>query len=120
ELDLTRMKLRVKRPKSSPPLINSNLVFIIRIDNVKDLIFKKEYTIIEGNHMYKRAYSMLVFSPYALGEHNIFCIEVMRFLGPLKLNKPKAGVLHGKKQVFNDGGDTGNREDKINDLSSTK
>ncbi|CAG7905042.1 unnamed protein product [Brassica rapa] len=40
----------------------------------------------------------------------------MRFLGPLKLNKPKAGVLHGKKQVFNDGGDTGNREGKINDL----
>ncbi|CAF2208422.1 unnamed protein product [Brassica rapa] len=26
------MKLRVKRPKSSPPPINSNLVFIIRID----------------------------------------------------------------------------------------
>ncbi|WZZ07390.1 hypothetical protein YC2023_093311 [Brassica napus] len=25
------MKLRVKRPKSSPPPINSNLVFIIRI-----------------------------------------------------------------------------------------
>lgn len=42
--------------------------------------------------------------------------EVMRFLGPLKLNKPEAGVLHGKKQVFSDGGDTGNREDKINDL----
>lgn len=33
-------------------------------------------------------------------------------------NKPKAGVLHGKKQVFNDRGDTGNREDKTNDLIS--
>lgn len=42
--------------------------------------------------------------------------DVMRFLGPLKLNKPEAGVLHGKKQIFSDGGDTGDRQDKINDL----
>ncbi|KAJ4908985.1 60S ribosomal protein L7-1 [Raphanus sativus] len=180
EVDLIRMKQRVKRPKSSPPPINSNLVFIIRIQgkndmhpktkkvlnsmqlrstftgvfakatdglfqkllkvqpyvtygypsdkSVKDLIFKKGYTIIQGNPVPLTDNNII---EQALGEHEIFCIEdlvneisrvgvhfrqVMRFLGPLKLNKPEAGVLHGKKQVFSEGGDTGNREDKINDL----
>ncbi|XP_018442796.2 60S ribosomal protein L7-1 [Raphanus sativus] len=180
EIDLIRMKQRVKRPRASPPPVKSNLVFIIRIQgkndmhpktkkvlnsmqlrstftgvfakatdglfqkllkvqpyvtygypngkSVKDLIFKKGYTIIEGNPVPLTDNNII---EQALGEHGIFCIEdivneiarvgdhfreVMRFLGPLKLNKPEAGVLHGKKQVFSDGGDTGNREDKINDL----
>ncbi|XP_010472880.1 PREDICTED: 60S ribosomal protein L7-1 [Camelina sativa] len=181
EIDLIRMKQRVKRPKSSPQPVKSNLVFIIRIQggksdmhpkterilnnlqlrstftgvfaratdslfqkllkvqpyvtygypndkSVKDLIYKKGYTIIEGNPVPLTDNNII---EQALGEHKIFGIEdlvneiarvgdhfreVMRFLGPLKLNKPTAGVLNRKKQVFSEGGDTGNREDKINDL----
>ncbi|VVA95861.1 unnamed protein product [Arabis nemorensis] len=180
ELDLIRMKQRVKRPKSTPPPVKSNLVFIVRIQgkndmcpktkkilnslrlrstftgvfakatdglfekllkvqpyvtygypnekSVKDLIYKKGYTIIEGNPVPLTDNNII---EQALGEHKMFGIEdlvnevarvgdhfreVMRFLGPMKLNKPEAGVLHGKKQVFSEGGDTGNREDKINDL----
>jgi len=180
ELDLIRMKQRVKRPKATPPPIQSNLVFIIRIQggndmcsktkkvlnslrlrstftgvfakanaglfqkllkvqpyvtygypnekSVKDLIFKKGYTIIEEKPVPLTDNNII---EQALGEHEIYCLEdivneiarvgdhftdVMKFLGPLKLNKPEAGVLHGKKNVFSDGGDTGDRQDKINDL----
>jgi large subunit ribosomal protein L7e len=179
---MIRMKQRVKRPKSSPPPVKSDLVFIIRIQgkndmhpktkrilnnlqlksvftgvfakatdslfqkllkvqpyvtygypndkSVKDLIYKKGCTIIEGNPVPLTDNNII---EQALGEHKILGIEdlvneiarvgdhfreVMRFLGPLKLNKPVADVLHRKKQVFSEGGDTGNREDKINDLIS--
>ncbi|XP_076886358.1 large ribosomal subunit protein uL30z-like [Bidens hawaiensis] len=66
----------------------------------------------------------------ALGEHKIICIEdivneianvgphfkdVCSFLCPFSLNKPEK-ALQGKKKPFRDGGDSGNREDQINEL----
>ena len=66
----------------------------------------------------------------ALGKHGILCLEdivhevanggphfreILNFLGPFSLNKPKEG-LQGKRALFKDGGDTGNRENQINDL----
>jgi len=68
----------------------------------------------------------------ALGKYSILCLEdlvheitnvgphfkeINGFLGPFSLNKPKAG-LQGSKALFKDGGDAGNREDKINELIS--
>lgn len=41
--------------------------------------------------------------------------EVTRFLWPFELNKPADG-LRGSKTAYKDGGDTGNREDLINEL----
>lgn len=66
----------------------------------------------------------------ALGKHGILCIEdivheiatggprfkeVNSFLLPFKLNRPE-GALEGRKKCFKEGGDSGNREDHINDL----
>ncbi|KAJ6961676.1 hypothetical protein NC652_000576 [Populus alba x Populus x berolinensis] len=66
----------------------------------------------------------------ALGKHGIVCIEdivhevvnagphfkeISSFLGSFSLNKPKEGLM-GKKALYIDGGDTGNRENQINDL----
>ena len=66
----------------------------------------------------------------ALGKHGIVCLEdivhevanagphfkeIISFLGSFSLNKPKEGLL-GKKALYIDGGDTGNRENQINDL----
>lgn len=68
----------------------------------------------------------------ALGKHGIMCIddivheiatigphfkEVTSFLWPFALNKPEGG-FKGKKKLYKDGGDTGNRGDKINELIS--
>ena len=67
-----------------------------------------------------------------LGQHNILCIEdianeivnvgshfktVTNFLCPFKLNNPEKALL-GKKKRFDDGGDSGNRKDKINEFLS--
>ncbi|KAJ4958178.1 hypothetical protein NE237_025289 [Protea cynaroides] len=41
--------------------------------------------------------------------------EVVSFLCPFQLNKPKEG-LQGRKKLYNDGGDAGNREDHISEL----
>lgn len=75
---------------------------------------------------------MFAFGWQELGQHNILCIEdivsevanvgkhfrsVTNFLCPFNLNNPEK-ALHGKKKRFEDGGDSGNREDGINDLIS--
>lgn len=43
--------------------------------------------------------------------------EVSSFLCPFVLNNPEK-ALHGKKKRFEDGGDSGNRKDLINELIS--
>ncbi|KAK9938888.1 hypothetical protein M0R45_015602 [Rubus argutus] len=43
--------------------------------------------------------------------------EGVSFLWPFALNKPEVG-LKGVKALYKQGGDTGNREDKINELMS--
>lgn len=65
-----------------------------------------------------------------LGKHGILCIEdivhevanvgphfkeVTRFLWPFMLNKPVEG-LKGLKKTYEQGGESGNREDQINEL----
>lgn len=41
--------------------------------------------------------------------------EVTKFLRPFSLSNPDK-ALHGKKKRFEDGGDSGNRGDQINEL----
>ncbi|KAL8143000.1 hypothetical protein V2J09_016032 [Rumex salicifolius] len=67
----------------------------------------------------------------ALGKYDILCLEdiineiytvgpkfkeVASALWPFTLISPEDDVLQGKKNPFNKGGDTGNREDRINEL----
>ncbi|XP_010537881.1 PREDICTED: 60S ribosomal protein L7-1 [Tarenaya hassleriana] len=182
ELDLVRLKQRIKKPKSSPLKLKSHLLFIIRIQgkndmhpktkkvlyslglrsvftgvfakssdgllrkllkvlpyvtfgypnlkNVTELIYKKGYAKVDNNPV---PLTDNIIIEQALGRYGIISmedlvheiskvgphfVEVMKFLGPLKLSKPEGDCLHGRKQVFSEGGDSGNREDQINDLIS--
>ncbi|XP_062021624.1 large ribosomal subunit protein uL30z [Rosa rugosa] len=99
------------------------------LKNVKELIYKKGYAKI-GKQRVPLTDNNLI--EEALGKYNIICIEdivheiastgkyfkeAASFLWPFTLNKPEVG-LKGVKARYLDGGDTGNREDKINDLIS--
>jgi len=181
ELDLVRMKHRVKRAKPSSLTPTSKLLFVVRIQGKKDMhpqtiktlcklrlrkifhgvflkatagvleMLKKVEPFVtygypnlksvddlirkKGHGRIKKQRVPLIDNNIietALGKHDILCLEdivheianagehfkeVVNFLGAFELNKPKDG-LQGKKALFKDGGDTGNREDKINDLIS--
>ncbi|PRQ50448.1 putative ribosomal protein L7 [Rosa chinensis] len=99
------------------------------LKNVKELIYKKGYAKI-GKQRVPLTDNNLI--EEALGKSNIICIEdivheiastgkyfkeAASFLWPFTLNKPEVG-LKGVKARYLDGGDSGNREDKINDLIS--
>ncbi|XP_051136231.1 60S ribosomal protein L7-1 [Andrographis paniculata] len=99
------------------------------VKSVKDLIYKKgvlkagtERLPLTDNNAIEQE----------LGQYNIICIEdivneianvgphfkeVTRSLRPFMLSNPDR-ALHGKKKRFEDGGDSGNRGDHINELIS--
>ncbi|KAM5578583.1 60S ribosomal protein L7-1 [Rosa sericea] len=99
------------------------------LKNVKELIYKKGYAKINKQRVPLTDNNLI---EEALGKYNIICIEdivheiastgkyfkeAASFLWPFTLNKPEVG-LKGVKARYLDGGDTGNREDKINELIS--
>lgn len=99
------------------------------LKSVNDLIYKKglakvnkEIVPLTDNNIIEQG----------LGQYGIICIEdivneianvgphfkeVTRFLCPFTLNKPEK-ALQGKRRRYNDGGDSGNREDHINEFIS--
>ncbi|OIW01390.1 hypothetical protein TanjilG_10820 [Lupinus angustifolius] len=97
------------------------------LKSIKDLIYKKGNTRIEKRTVPLTDNNII---EQELGKFGIVCIEdmvhqidnlgphfeeVVKFLWPFELNKPAEG-LRGSKTLFKDGGDTGNREDLINEL----
>lgn len=97
------------------------------VKSVTELVHKKGYAKIERQRVPLTDNNII---EQELGKYGIICIEdivheiasvgphfkeVTSFLWPFKLNKPEGG-LQGKKKVYKEGGDTGNREDHINDL----
>uniref|UniRef100_A0A251RVM6 Putative ribosomal protein L30/L7 family protein n=2 Tax=Helianthus annuus TaxID=4232 RepID=A0A251RVM6_HELAN len=99
------------------------------LKSVNELIYKKGLAKI-NKQLYPLTDNNII--EQALGEHKIICIEdivneianvgphfkdVCNFLCPFNLNKPEK-ALQGKKKPFRDGGDSGNREDQINELIS--
>ncbi|CAA0827343.1 60S ribosomal protein L7-1 [Striga hermonthica] len=97
--------------------------------SIKDLIYKKG-VIKVGKERFPLTDNNIV--EQKLGEHNIICIEdivnevasvgknfklVTNFLCPFMLNNPEK-ALRGRKKRYEDGGDSGNREDHINELLS--
>ncbi|KAA8541977.1 hypothetical protein F0562_023129 [Nyssa sinensis] len=97
--------------------------------NVKDLIYKKGLVRIDKQRVPLTDNNVI---EQVLGKYGILCIEdivneianvgqhfkeVSSFLCPFMLNKPEK-ALQGKKRLYKDGGDTGNREDHINELIS--
>ncbi|KAL6144918.1 hypothetical protein ACLB2K_055608 [Fragaria x ananassa] len=99
------------------------------LKNVKELIYKKGYAKINKQRVPLTDNNLI---EEALAKYNIICIEdivheiastgkyfkeAASFLWPFTLNKPEVG-LKGVKARFQDGGDTGDRGDKINELIS--
>ncbi|GAB4850490.1 hypothetical protein Ancab_029796 [Ancistrocladus abbreviatus] len=97
------------------------------LKNVKELIYKKGHAKIDKQRV---PLTDNIIIEQSLGKYGILCLEdmvhqianvgphfkeVTGFLWPFRLNKPENG-LHGKKNLFKDGGDSGNREDHINEL----
>ncbi|KNA22570.1 hypothetical protein SOVF_032440 [Spinacia oleracea] len=97
------------------------------LKNVKDLIYKKGLAKLDKDKVPLTDNNVI---EQALGKHGILCLEdmvheifsvgrhfkeVTRFLWPFFLAKPKDG-FHGKKNPFKNGGDSGNREEHINEL----
>ncbi|XP_010275738.1 PREDICTED: 60S ribosomal protein L7-1 [Nelumbo nucifera] len=97
------------------------------LKSVKELIYKKGFGKIEKQMVPLTDNNII---EQALGKYGVVCIEdivheiatvgphfkeVTSFLWPLKLNKPVGSSLFNKKP-YKDGGDSGDREDKINDL----
>ncbi|KAG6627625.1 hypothetical protein I3843_Q036100 [Carya illinoinensis] len=180
ELDLIKMKHRVKRKQPTSAPTKSKLLFVIRIHgkreihqktrkvlynmslrstfsgifvkvnegimeklqrvepyvtygypnlkSIKELIYKKGYAKIDKQRVPLTDNNII---EQALGKFGIICIEdivheianvgphfkeVTKFLYPFKLKKPE-GLL-GSKMLYKQGGDTGNREDQINELIS--
>ncbi|GMN49909.1 hypothetical protein TIFTF001_019080 [Ficus carica] len=178
EVDLVRMKHRMKRKRTELVEPTSKLLFIIRIQgkndmhpevrktlynlrlrkvfsavfvkvnagiieklqrvepyvtygypnlkNVKELIYKKGFANVDKQMVPLTDNNII---EQELGKSGILCIEdivhevanvgphfkeVTRFLWPFMLNKP--GGLKGSKTVYKLGGETGNREEHINEL----
>jgi len=99
------------------------------LKNVRELIYKKGYAKIDKQRVPLTDNNLI---EEALGKYNIICIEdivheiasigkhfkeAASFLWPFALNKPEVG-LKGVKALYKEGGDTGSREDKINELIS--
>ncbi|KAL9266024.1 Large ribosomal subunit protein uL30z-like protein [Drosera capensis] len=95
--------------------------------NVRDLIFKKGIARINQE---KVPLTNNLIIEQELGKYDIISIEdivhqiatvgphfkeVTKFLCPFNLSKPTSG-LRGIKNRFKDGGDSGNREEKLNEL----
>ncbi|XP_057970206.1 large ribosomal subunit protein uL30y-like [Malania oleifera] len=99
------------------------------LKSVRELIYKKGFANIDKQSFPLTDNNII---EQAMGKYGIICIEdivneianvgpyfkeVTHFLWPFTLNKPE-GALHGKKMLYKEGGDTGNREDHINELIS--
>lgn len=99
------------------------------LKSMNDLIFKKGLAKVDKQVIPLTDNNMI---EQALGQHGIICIEdivnevarvgphfkeVTSFLCPFTLNKPEK-ALQGKKKLYKFGGDSGNREDNINELIS--
>ncbi|KAG9443182.1 hypothetical protein H6P81_019036 [Aristolochia fimbriata] len=99
------------------------------LKSVKELVYKKGHGNVDNQRVPLIDNNMI---EEALGKYGIICIEdivheiakvgphfkeVNSFLWPFKLNKPEGG-LRKKKSLFKNGGDAGDREDKMNELIS--
>ncbi|KAK1294302.1 60S ribosomal protein L7-2 [Acorus calamus] len=100
------------------------------LKNVRELVFKKGHGKIDKQRVPLTDNNVI---EQALGKYNILCLEdivheiatagphfkeVSSFLWPFKLSRPE-GSLTRKKTLYEDGGDTGNRGDHINELINT-
>jgi large subunit ribosomal protein L7e len=97
------------------------------LKSVRELIYKRGYGKVDGNRLPLTDNKVI---EQALGKHGIICIEDLvheiytvgphfkeanNFLWPFKLNSPRGGI-DKKRLHYVEGGQAGNREQKINAL----
>ena len=97
------------------------------LKTVKELIYKRGYGKVNKSRLPLTDNSIIEDN---LGKHDIICIEDLvheiftvgpafkeanNFLWPIKLSSPKGGFIK-KRLHYIEGGDAGNREEKINKL----
>jgi len=97
------------------------------LKTVKELVYKRGFVKVDGSRIPITDNSII---EAKLGKHQVICVEdiiheiftvgshfkqVNKFLWPFKLSNPKGGWTR-KLNHFNEGGDAGLREDKINEL----
>jgi len=98
------------------------------LKTVKELIYKRGFAKIKGQRVAITSNQVI---EGKLGKHNIICVEDLihevltvgphfkqanKFLWPFKLSAPTGGWTKTLNH-YNEGGDSGNREDKINELA---
>ncbi|KAJ3679104.1 hypothetical protein LUZ60_017115 [Juncus effusus] len=134
-LDLVGMKNRLKRRNVNTDDIKFKLLFVVRIHgnpnlkSVKELIYKKGCGKIKKENVPLTNNDVI---EQALGQYGMICVEDLvheivnvgpyfneanKFLLPFKRKCPERRLCM-KKRPFKSGGDTGNHEDKINELIS--
>jgi len=97
------------------------------LKTVKELVYKRGFVKVDKQRLPITDNSVI---ENKLGKHNVICVEdvvheiftvgknfkqVNKFLWPFKLSNPRGGWVK-KLNHFNEGGDAGLREDKINEL----
>lgn len=98
------------------------------LKSIRELVYKRGFGKVNGQRIPLTENSIIEES---LGKYNIICMEDLiheivtvgphfkeanNFLWPFKLNTPRGGFNARKTIHFIEGGDTGNREDLINEL----
>lgn len=98
------------------------------LKSVRELIYKRGFGKVNGQRIPLTDNQIV---EKALGEQGIICVEDLiheiftcgsnfkeanKFLWPFQLNSPNGGLRTRKVLHYVQGGDTGNREDKINAL----
>jgi len=97
------------------------------LKTVRELIYKRGFVKVDGQRIPITDNSII---EAKLGKHGVICVEdivnqlftvgdkfkvVNKFMWPFKLSNPRGG-WNRKLRHFNEGGDAGLREDKINEL----
>lgn len=98
------------------------------LKSIRELIYKRGFAKIRGQRIPLNDNSVV---ENALGKHGLICVEdlihelatcgpkfklVNNFLWPFKLSNPTGGWSAKKTRHFVEGGDAGDREEKINEL----
>lgn len=97
------------------------------LKSVRELIYKRGYGRVDGQRVALTSNQII---ETTLGKYDIICIEdviheiftcgphfkeVNNFLWPFKLSSALGGITK-KRNHYNEGGEAGNREEKINEL----
>ncbi|KAK1305790.1 60S ribosomal protein L7-4 [Acorus calamus] len=133
EKDLIRLKREARMKGGFYVSPEAKLILVVRIrgypnlKSVKELIYKRGYGKLNKQRIALTDNSVI---EQALGKYGIICIEDLihevmtvgphfqeanNFLWPFKLKAPLGGMKK-KRNHYVEGGDAGNREDKINEL----